>query len=227
MAAPVASYVQLPIDTANTGKKNRTHTKVVGSDTVHEHFLVPSKGFTTFGRYIASTTVANVVSSAAQTGTGSGVVWLHNSTANTAVGMLHKVEITYSQEGTAAIFQSAPRYSLQKFTFATAFSGTTLNIVPTQTSTTTPKANIRSTSSGATVTLVGPIGSRQIPALVSTAGTYGGEFTVYNSGQVYERGDAVEFGPGEGIVLFQVTSGNAADTRQITARLEWSEIDVS
>jgi hypothetical protein len=37
MAAPIAAYVQLPADTANTGKKNRTQTKVAGSDTVHQH----------------------------------------------------------------------------------------------------------------------------------------------------------------------------------------------
>lgn len=35
------SFIQLPDDTGNTGKKVRTVTRVTGSDTVHEHvFLV-------------------------------------------------------------------------------------------------------------------------------------------------------------------------------------------
>lgn len=35
-----ASYVQLPDDSLNTGKKVRTNTRTVGPDTVHEHFWI-------------------------------------------------------------------------------------------------------------------------------------------------------------------------------------------
>ena len=40
MAAPVADKIILPLDTGNTGKKVRTQTRVVGADTVHEHYFV-------------------------------------------------------------------------------------------------------------------------------------------------------------------------------------------
>jgi hypothetical protein len=227
MTAPVASYIQLPADTANTGKKNRTQTKVVGSDTVHEHHVVPSAGFTHTGRYYAVSTAAQTVSSVAQVPSTAGFYYLHNSTANTAVGILRKVEIAYSQEGAAAAFFSAPVLSLQKYTFATAHAGTTLNIVQAQTSSTTAKLNMRSAPTGATVTVVGPIANHLMPALMSSAGTYGGRVNIYEAPEHYNRGYAVEIAPGEGVCLCQLTTGNSADTRKFTAKFVWDEIDVA
>jgi hypothetical protein len=229
MAAPVASYVQLPADTANTGKKNRTNTKVVGSDTVHEHFVVPSKGYTVSGRYHACSTAAQSVSSAAQVPSTAGFYYLHNSTGNTLVGMLRSVDVYYSVDNSTAIAaaQSCPLFMLQKYTFATAHAGTTLNIVSAQTSSTTPSLNIRSAPTGATVTLVGPIGSAPMPAIVSTANNYAGAFNLYQAHEHYNRGAAVEIAPGEGVVLHQLTTGLAADARKFTAKFVWDEIDVS
>ncbi len=227
MAAPVASFVQLPLDTANTGKKNRTQSKVIGSNTVHEHYLVPTHDRTITGRYFAVSTALQTVSSVAQVPSTAGFYYLHNSTANTAVGVLRAVEMSYGQEGAAAPFFSAPHFMLQKYTFATAHSGTTLNIVASQTSSTTPKLNMRPAPTGATITLVGPIGSGLMPALMSSAGTYGGSISLYQAWEQYNRGSAVEIGPGEGVVLHQNTTGSTADTRKFTAKFVWEEIDVS
>jgi hypothetical protein len=41
MAAPTPSWVQLPLDTSNTGKKMRTQTRHVGADDVLEHAFNP------------------------------------------------------------------------------------------------------------------------------------------------------------------------------------------
>jgi hypothetical protein len=230
MAAPIAAYVQLPADTANTGKKNRTQTKVAGSDTVHEHFVVPSAAFTHTGRYFSVSTAAQSVSSAAQVPSTAGHYYLHNSTANTAVGVLRSVDINYSVDGSTAIAiaQSCPLFMLQKYTFATAHAGTTINIVSAQTSSTTAKLNMRQAPTGATVTLVGPIGAAPFPALLSTVtNVYGGSFNLYTADEKYNRGYAVEIAPGEGVVLHQLTTGLAADTRKFTAKFVWDEIDVS
>jgi hypothetical protein len=230
MAAPIAAYVQLPADTANTGKKNRTQTKVAGSDTVHEHFVVPSAAFTHTGRYFSVSTAAQSVSSAAQVPSTAGHYYLHNSTANTAVGVLRSVDINYSVDGSTAIAiaQSCPLFMLQKYTFATAHAGTTINIVSAQTSSTTAKLNMRQAPTGATVTLVGPIGAVPFPALLSTVtNVYGGSFNLYTADEKYNRGYAVEIAPGEGVVLHQLTTGLAADTRKFTAKFVWDEIDVS
>lgn len=231
MAAPVASFVQLPSDASNTGKQNRTQTKVVGSNTVHEHFLVPSPAYTHTGRYISCSTVAQSVSSVAQVPSTAGHYYLHNSTANTAVGILRNVELTYSVDPTTAVSvtQGPCHFMLQKYTFNTAHSGTTVNIVATQTSSTTPKLNMRQVPTGATITLVGPIGGTLFPAILTTAGTYGGQLAVYgaHSHEPYNRGFSVEIGPGEGVVLHQLTTGSTTDSRRFTAKFVWDEIDVS
>jgi hypothetical protein len=231
MAAPIASYIQLPADTANTGKKNRTQTKVVGSDTAHEHFMVPSPSYTHTGRYFSVSTAAQGVSSVAQTPSTAGHYYLHNSTANTAVGVLRSVDINYSVDGSTAIAitQSCPLFMLQKYVFGTAHSGTTISIVSAQTSSTTPKLNMRQTPTGPTTfTLVGPIGAAPFPALLSTVtNSYGGSFNLYKAEEHYNRGTAVEIAPGEGVVLHQLTTGLAADCRKFTAKFVWDEIDVS
>lgn len=227
MTAPVASYVQLPSDASNSGKKNRTQTKVVGTDTVHEHFVVPTQGYTRMARYFASSTANHAVVASSQTATTSGSLFLHMSTAATAVGVLRHVGISWSQSGTAVISQTAPIISVTKYTFNTAHSGTTLNIVPTQTSSSAPAANLRSAPTGATVTPVGQIASFAIPAVISTAAPYGGTGIIYEPHELYNRGSAVEFGPGEGIAIFQPTAGTGSDTRVFNIRLVWDEIDVS
>ncbi len=227
MAGPVESYVQFPSDTANTGKKNRTQTKAVGANTVHEHFMVPSQGYTVTGRYFACSTASQLVSSVAQVPSTAGHYYLHNSTANTVVGVLRSVEVNYSQAGAAIITQSAPLFMLQKYTFNTAHSGTTINIVSAQTSSTTAKLNMRQAPTGATITLVGPVGAAPMPALVSTAGTYGGTLNLYQAHEHYNRGTALEISPGEGVVLHQLTSGATSDTRVFSAKFVWQEIDVS
>ncbi len=230
MAGPVASFVQLPADTANTGKKNRTQTKAIASDTVHEHFVVPSPGFTVTGRYQSVSTVLQAISSAAQTPSTAGHYFLHNSTANTAVGILRTVEINYAVDPTTAlsITQAPATLLLQKYTFNIAHSGTTINIVASQTSSTTPKLNMRQAPTGATITLVGPIAAAPIPPLLSTvANGYGGYIPLYQAHEHYNRGSAVEIGPGEGVVLHQLTTGSATDPRRFTAKFVWDEIDVS
>lgn len=222
MAAPVASYVQLPTDTSNTGKKNRTQTKVVGSDTVHEHFVVPTYQYSRIGRYTACSTISQNVSTSAQTGTGSGYYWLHMTTASTATGILREIGVQWSQSSTAVAGNISPILSFQKFTFNTAFTGTTLDQMAYVTSSAAANAKIRSTSSGATVTLVGQFANFHIPAVITTVGSYGGSATVYRQDGL-NRDDAVEFGPGEGIVCFQLTSAAAADTRDFTVRFVWDE----
>lgn len=230
MAAPSASYVQLPSDSANTGKKNRTQTKTVGSDTVHEHFTVPSPAYSWSGRYIAHSTIMQAVSSAAQTPSTAGFYYLHNSTANTQTGILRSVEMSYAVDPTTAVAvtQAPCQFLLQKYTFNTAHSGTTINIVATQTSSTTPKLNMRQVPTGATITLVGPIGGALMPAILTTAGTYGGSMTLYGTPgahEAYNRGTAVEIGPGEGVVLHQLTTGLATDSRRFFARFVWDEVE--
>jgi hypothetical protein len=149
------------------------------------------------------------------------------STAATAVGVLRHASISWSQAGAAAPLLTAPIIALQKYTFNVAHSGTTLNIVSVNTSTTTASANLRSAPTGATVTAVGNVAQITLPALNSSVGVYGGSATLYEIAEHYNRGSAVEFGPGEGIAVLQITSGTTLDTRVFSMRLVWDELDVA
>jgi hypothetical protein len=228
MAAPVASYVQLPSDTGNSGKKNRTQTKAVGSDTVHEHYVVPTEGYTRVGRYIHCSTAARaVVASAVAITTDTVATYLHMSTGATKVGVLRNITVSYGS-GDPVISKTAPLITATKYTFGTAHSGTTQNICSAQTSSTAPAANVRVSPAGATVTAVGVIGQMVIPAIFTTAASYpGGQATLYDVREQYNRGAAVEFGPGEGIAVHQTANGTASDTRVYTVKLVWDELDVS
>lgn len=228
MAAPVASYVQLPTDTSNTGKKNRTVTKVVGTDTVHEHLTVPDTGFTRVGRYMSASTVTRAIAQTAAAITTSAGAFLHMSTSATnKVGVLRLVSIGWSQSGTAVISQTAPLIAVQKYTFNTAHSGTTLDILQTQTTGTAPSANVRSAPTGATITGGSMVATFAIPAVLSTVSAYGGQQVIYDITEHYGRGTGVEFSTGEGIAVYQLKDGTASDSRQYTVRLVWDEIDVS
>jgi hypothetical protein len=149
------------------------------------------------------------------------------STASVKVGVLREVQIGYNS-GDPVISKTAPMIAATKYTFATAHSGTTQNICAAQTASTTPGANVRVAPAGATVTPVGQIGVMTVPAIITTAASYpGGHVTIYKDDDPYNRGSAVEFGPGEGIAVHQITNGTASDTRVYTVKLVWDEIDVS
>ena len=228
MAAPVAGYVQLPVDTPNTGKKNRTQTKTVGSDTVHEHYVVPSPGYTQLGRYMASSTAPRTVAATSQTPTTSGYVFLHMSTAATGVvGVLREVSIGWSQSGTPVPSPTAPLIAVQKYTFAGAHNAaTTFDIAKSQTSQAAPSANVRNAPTGTVLTIGNQIAALAVPAMESSVGTYGGYATIYRDDSL-TRGNAVEFSTGEGIAVWQPNAGTGSDTRVITIKMVWDEVDVS
>jgi hypothetical protein len=53
------TFIQLPTDAANTGKKVRVNSRVVGADTVHEHFnVLQDYGSDTQGKIKAASTAA-------------------------------------------------------------------------------------------------------------------------------------------------------------------------
>lgn len=78
MAAPIDSFVQLADDSAYTsGKKVRSQTRVVGSNTVHEHFYTTWATRIGSGVYGFSTGILTPPSSA-DNGTSTGQFWLVN-----------------------------------------------------------------------------------------------------------------------------------------------------
>ena len=92
MAAPLASKITLPDDSGNVGKKVRTQTRVVGVDTVHEHFFIPISSRKITGIYNFNVGTAYLVTVGAQTGTSTAIAWLVNPANTSAEKSMHIID---------------------------------------------------------------------------------------------------------------------------------------
>ena len=224
MAAPVASYVQLPSDASNSGKKNRTQTRAVGSDTVHEHFVVPSPGYTRTGRHAYQSSL-HVLSTAA---TNSTHLVLAMTTAATHRAVLRSIDISWGITGTIAATTANPTLVIQKATYGTAFTASTNGqVINFQSSSTTSQLNAYLGSSGATVGTPVPFASFAFPALLTTVGTYGGVANLWRAGDQYDLGTGLEMKAGDLIQVLQPATGSNAEQRTFTIRFEFDQVDVT
>lgn len=224
MAAPVASYVQLPSDASNTGKKNRTQSKAVGSDTVHEHFVVPSPGYTRTGRHAYQSSV-HVVSTAA---TNTTHLVLAMTTTATYRAVIRSIDISYGITGTIAATTASPAIVLQKATYGTVFTASTNGqVINYQSSSTASQLNAYLGSSGASVGTPVPFASFIFPALLTTVGTYGGQQNLWRSVEQYDLGTGLEMKAGDLLQVLQPTTGSNGEQRTFTIRVEWDQVDVS
>jgi hypothetical protein len=224
MAAPVASYVQLPVDTANTGKKNRTHTKVVGSDTVHEHHVVPSPGFTRTGRHAYQSSM-HALSTVA---TNTTHLVLAMTTGATYRAVLRSIDVSWSITGTIAATTASPTLVIQKATYGTVFTASTNGaVINYQSSSTASQLNAYLGSSGASVGTPVPFTSFAFPALLTTVGTYGGQANLWRSGDHYDLGTGLEMKAGDLLQVIQPATGSNGEQRTFTVRFEWDQVDVS
>jgi hypothetical protein len=222
MAAPTASYVQLPSDASNAGKKNRTQIKTVGSDSVHEHFVVPSAGYTRVGRYVYQSSL-HVLSTAAANSTH---LVLAMTTAATKRAVLRSIDVSWGITGTIAATTANPMLVIQKATYGTAFSATTNGqVLPFQSSSSAAQLNAYLGSSGATVGTPVPFASFAFPALLTTAGAYGGQACLWRSYDQFDLGTGLEMKAGDLLSVLQPTTGSNGEQRTFTLRFEWDELD--
>lgn len=223
MAAPVASYVQLPSDASNTGKLNRTQTKAVGSNTVHEHFVVPAPNYTRVGRYCYMSTGAVVNASS---GTQFDVMAL--STSATQRAYIRHISVTWSQQGESVVCETGPVILVTKCTYNTALTdATTRAMLSYASSQSAPQVNIRSSSSGASLGTKIPFCGFAVPAFVSTASAYGGSMTLYDVSDSNQTDNSVELKAGEALVVYQADAGTGSDVRKFTLRIVWDEVDIT
>lgn len=219
MAAPISAFAQLPTDSGNTGKKMRTQTRVIGADTVHEHFFVESSTREMVGSYIAHSGV-NLVQATAQT-FPVAFWWLINPVGNTNKIALTAIEII-SQMGSALAAPTSPRLLLATFTFTGTASGA--QITPGKLDSTYPAttASFRTASTGLTITKTADM-LCALPIASATAVGYAPPmidewYDDKESNQIILRA-------GEGIAFYQPDAGTTADTRRIVTTVKWDEFN--
>jgi hypothetical protein len=224
MAAPLADKVLLPSDTGNAGKKVRTQTRVVGADTVHEHFFVTARGAQVLGIYQATLAQITAVA-AAQNGTSTGSLWLHVPTAITNKKVRIRRVIFSAQHATAFAGVSAPRLAFSRMTFTGTASGAQVTGIKCDTTMPSAVADLRTAVTGLTPTLVGTLAAAPFGGALTAVGAY--TATPFDLIQSDSEDDWWVFAPGEGLAIWQDTAGTTSDTRVANLTLAWDEIDTA
>lgn len=225
MAAPVASKVTLPLDTGNTGKNVRTQTRVVGADTVHEHFFVPSTTRNRLGIYYG-TSGTLTVPIAAQNGGTTGLFWLYNPIGSVVKMALRRWAAQIQFAVTTAIDVSVPRLATSLFTFTGVGSGAQVAPAKRATADAAAVGQLRTASTGLTVT-VGAMIKSDFPAILPTASSATIQAQIppstSNDWDPPEEEQPILVA-GEGLVCWAADASTTAN-RRISVDLIWEEFD--
>jgi hypothetical protein len=224
MAGPLEAYVQLPTDASNTGKKVRTQSRVVSAQTVHEHYLIPISTGIIKGVYFATSTLYTVTA-AASNGTTTAVWWLQVPANSIVNARVRRVDVCMTNAVATAIdLPTAPRFAFSRFTHNGGWSGAILNPSRRKTTDNTNQADVRTASTGTTVTL-GTIGwAALIPGNdITTSGVYNS--FLYQAWQPLGEEEFFDLAPGEGMVAYQADAGTASDQRRLIVNVCWDEYD--
>ena len=227
MAAPLDSMVQLPDDSGNTGKKIRTQTEVVGSNTVHTHYFVQQLRRRVLSVYRLAL-VQNTVLASAQNGTTAGMLFGHMPSAVSGKAMRLRRLSFSSQHSTALATPTAPRLLARRYTSAGALSGALL--APNKNDSVAHAAPACLFSLANTGTTVVHVDIGFASAALAGALTAVGAYEPCYKDLIDPAADEDEwpvFYPGEGFVVFQDVAGTASDTRKFTLQFMCDEVDTA
>ncbi len=227
MAAPVADKILLPLDTGNTGKKVRTQTRVVGADTVHEHFFIQAREARVLSIYRLALVQATVQASA-QNGTTAGFLFAHMPAGVTGKAMRVRRLSFSSQHSTALATPTAPRILARRFTSASLLSGALLAPTLNDSGKHIAAACLFSlVNTGVTVVHVGDgFAAGAIAGALTAVGAY--EPCIKDLiDPAADEDDWPVFYPGQGFVIYQDVAGTAADTRKLNIHMLCDEIDTA
>lgn len=226
MAAPVAAFVQLPTDSGNTGKKVRTQSRVVGSDTVHEHYFISGRQALVTGVYRCAF-VQSTVLAAAQNGTTAGMLFMHMPSASTTrAARLRRFSIT-SQHSTALATPTAPRILLRKFTSAGALNTSLITGTKVDSTMAAHSLLLSLVNTGTTVVHDGiGVGAAGLAGALTAVGAYEPCYKDIVD-PASDEDEWTVMRPGEGLVAYQDTAGTTSDTRKFSMQMLWDEVDIS
>jgi hypothetical protein len=221
MAKPVAGSVRIPLDTGNTGKYMRTQSRVIGADTVHEHYFVQSSPHERLGSFFASTAQLSV-QAAAHT-LPAGFCWLLNPVGSAIDIILRQWSLEYGSSAVTAA-PTAPVITLARMTFTGTASGA--SVTPAQADSTEAAAvgTLRTASTGLTISAGAAVASSSIPAILTGVGIFGLKDWLIEEARDIESND-VRLAPGHGVVLYQSVAGTASDPRRFTCDIKWDEVN--
>jgi hypothetical protein len=225
MAAPIADKVILPLDTGNTGKNVRTQTRVVGANTVHEHFFVPISADSKLGLYRAHSGILTIPI-AVHNGTTTGHLWLFNPIGSAIKMRVRRLRET-GQVVAGAIDLTAPRQLYSLFTYTGTPSGAAITPAKRDSTDAAAVGSLRSASTGMTVTLGATMRHTGVPAINATLAS--ATIQVNLPPCIYPPWDPDEeecpvLRAGEGIVLWSADASTTAN-RRLFVDFAWEEFE--
>ena len=213
-----ASFIQAPVDTSNTGKKIRTKTRVVGSDTVHEHVVVPVDGRDILGVHYGHSGLLTIQQSAHAA--NAGFLYLINPIGSGVIISLRRV--AYQGAPTTTTARPTTRITAERFTFTGAHSGA---VIATGKNDSTAPASVGVFANNSTGMVVTPVGAVQrgflIPAVPAGNSTSGSSNELVWE-PMNQDGETL-IRPGEGLLYRQADAGSAGDDRNFLLNVTWAE----
>ena len=222
MAAPIASKVILPSDTGNTGKNVRTQTRVVGADTVHEHYFVPTSARSTLGVHRASSGILTPTT-AAHNGTTTGLAWLINPVGSGVKVALKRVTMSF-QFAALAVDMTVGEIRGQLMTFSGVASAGVQTPGKRDSTDAASVATFRTASTGLTISLGGVMRTLMMPTmdlLTGGAGHWNPYDAEYAPG---EEEDEFVLRAGEGVAFWNAAALTTANRRAII-NIIWEEFE--
>lgn len=213
MAAPVAAKITLPVDTGNTGPKVRTQTRVVGADTVHEHFMVVAHPRSILGRYFVSSGILTATT-AAQNGTSTGMFWLVNPAGSSIRVAVLSSECAIVAGASSAAQTTLTRLVLALFTATGTPSGAQVGYAKRDSTDATPVSSLRTAVTGLTVTVGNVIRGFLYPTITGTTGVGIASPVIWPERDQTAEEHAI-LRAGEGVLCYQPDTSTLATIRSL------------
>lgn len=213
MAAPVATFVQLPLDTGNTGKKMRVQSRIIGADTVLEHAFTPTNPHSILGVHFYHSGI-QTVPIAAHNGTTTGFTWLINPIGSTAKGCIRGISVKATAILTSTADLLPARQLFSRCTFTGTASGATIAGAKRTNGDAAPQLSLRTASTGLTVTLGNAYRGEIAPLVAGTTGA-GVIPTQISPEREFDNDERLELLAGEGIVCWSADASTTANKRFI------------
>jgi len=229
---PTDTYITLPSDSGNLGKKTAAQQRTQGADSVYlQKFIEERAGVVTEVFRIATITVTQMAVSA-QNGTTTGLLWLMNPASSTRTIRIRRISLQYNFIGVTTL-TTLPRMVAQRFTWTGDASGASVAAAAVWSSADVTQADIRTAMTGLTISLLTPIVCSDLPPMGQVAGTAAVfETTATVRSEMIDADNAedewIVLTPGQGLVLYQADAGGATtETRRVLPTIVYDEVNAS
>lgn len=222
MAAPIASMIQLPNDSGNTGKKVRSQTRVVGADTVHEHFFIATSARSKLGGYKANSGVLTVPA-AVTNGTTTGYFWFSNPVGSARIIAVRRI-YTVINFNALAVDLLVGELRFSRNTFTGVGSAGLITAAKRDSADSAAVAELRTASTSMSVSLVATIYSQLYPTMDLATGGAGHWNAQADWWDADEEDEQLILRAGEGISCWHAAAVTAANRRMIV-NLAWEEYE--